>query len=227
MKINLALLTVQIAGMFIAFAAALFLAAGTLAWSAGWAFLALFFGFVIAISWWLFKNDPTLLRERMSGFGMAQKGWDRAILAVMNVLFFTWLVLMPFDAVRFQWSRVPEWLQVIGVLLLLGSFVLFFLTFRENPYLSPVVRVQGERGQQVVSSGPYGYVRHTMYTAALPLFAGTALLLGSWYGLALGVLLEVVIARRAVLEERTLCEELLGYEAYLARVKYRLLPYVW
>ena len=227
MKINIRVLAIQIAGMFVVFAAALFLAAGTLAWFAGWVFLALFFGFVIAISLWLLKNDPALLRERMAGFRIAEKGWDRVILAIMHVLFFAWLVVMPFDAMRFQWSQIPAWLRIIGVLLLLGSFVLLFLTFRENSYLSPVVRVQGERGQHVISTGPYRHVRHPMYAAALLLFVGTTMLLGSWYGLFLSVLLEVIIARRAVLEERTLREELPGYDAYLTKVKYRLLPYIW
>ena len=123
-----------------------------------------------------------------------------------GVLFFAWLILMPLDAVRFQWSQVPVWLQVVGAMVLLGSFSLFFLTFRENSYLSPVVRIQEERGQTVVSTGPYHYVRHPMYAAFVLLVLGTPLLLGSWYGILLGLILVVMVARRAVLEERTLPE---------------------
>ena len=130
-------------------------------------------------------------------------------------------------AVRFHWSQMSLLLQVVVGLLLLCSFYLFFLTFRENAYLSPAVRVQTEREQTVVSTGPYRYVRHPMYATALIFLGSTTLLLGSWYGLILGLLLFVGIALRAVQEERTLQAELPGYDKYMAQVKYRLIPYIW
>jgi hypothetical protein len=103
----------------------------------------------------------------------------------------------------------------------------FYRTFRENPYLSPAVRVQTERAQKVVSTGPYRYVRHPMYAAFVLFTFGTALLLGSWYGLLGGLLLIGMVARRAVLEERVLQEELEGYSAYMLRVRYRFVPHLW
>jgi len=228
MKVNLALLAAQIAGMFVVFALVLFLAAGTIAWPAGWAFLALFFGFTIALSLWLLRHNPALLTERMTGIGKPdQKRWDKVFFAAANMIFLAWLVVMPLDAVRFQWSRLPGWLQLVGALLLLVSFYLFFLTFRENTFLSPAVRVQTERAQTVVSTGPYRYVRHPMYAAAIVFLAGTTLLLGSWYGLLVGFALVVAIAFRALQEERTLRAELPGYDAYMARVRYHLVPFVW
>jgi protein-S-isoprenylcysteine O-methyltransferase Ste14 len=228
MKVNLTLLTLQIAGTFVVFAVVLFLAAGTAAWLAGWVFLGMFFGFTIALSRWLLQNNPGLLTERMTGIGKAdQKTWDKVFFALANVLFISWLLLMPLDAVRFGWSRVPAWLQVAGALILFGSFYLFFLTFRENNFLSPAVRLQTDRGQTVVSTGPYHYVRHPMYATALILFVGTTLLLGSWYGLLPALLLAIAIAFRAVQEERTLRAELAGYDEYMKEVKYRLVPGVW
>jgi hypothetical protein len=53
--------------MFLVFALALFLPAGTIAWIPGWIFLIMFFGFIVAINLWLFRHDPGLLRERMTG----------------------------------------------------------------------------------------------------------------------------------------------------------------
>lgn len=228
MAVNRRMLTLQIIGLFVVFAVALFWAAGTVAWLAGWAFLVLFFGFVVAISLWLLQNNPGLLTERMTGIGKAdQKTWDKVFFALANVLFLAWLILMPLDAVRFRWSQMPSWLQVIGVLLLLGSFYLFFLTFRENAYLSPAVRLQTEREQKVISTGLYHYVRHPMYATATIFLISTTLLLGSWYGLGVALLLVIAIAFRAVQEERTLRAELAGYDEYMAQVKYRLIPYVW
>ena len=228
MKVNLKLLTAQIVGMFVVFALALFLAAGTIAWPAGWAFLVLFFGFTLAISQWLLRYNPGLLTERMTGIGKPdQKAWDKVFFALLNVVFLAWLVLMPLDAARFHWSQMSPFIQLIGALLLLCSFYFFYLTFRENAYLSPAVRVQTERGQTVVSTGPYHFVRHPMYATALIFLVGTDLLLGSWYGLLLMLIISVAIAVRAVQEERTLRAELSGYDGYMAQVKYRLIPYVW
>ena len=228
MKVNLKLLTAQIVGMFVVIAAALFLAAGGVAWPAGWAFLVLFFGFTLALSGWLLRHNPELLTERMTGIGKPdQKTWDKVFFVFVRLLFLAWLVLVPLDAVRFQWSRMPGWLQAVGAILLMCSFYLFFLTFRENAYLSPAVRIQTERGQTVVSTGPYRYVRHPMYATFIIFMVGTTLLLGSSYGLLFGLILVIAIALRAVLEERTLRDELPGYNAYMAQVKYRLIPYIW
>ncbi|CAN5607507.1 isoprenylcysteine carboxylmethyltransferase family protein [soil metagenome] len=228
MSVNLKMLTIQIVGMFVVFALALFLAAGTIAWPAGWVFLILFFGFTIALSRWLISHNPGLLTERMTGIGKPdQKTWDKVFFGVANVVFLAWLIVMPLDAVRFHWSQMPIWLQVVGALLLLGSFYFFFLTFRENAYLSPAVRIQNDRGQTVVSTGPYQYVRHPMYATAIILLIGATLLLGSWIGLSLVLLLVIAIALRAVQEEKTLRAELFGYDAYMAKVKYHLIPYVW
>src|SRR5262245_15224808 len=222
------MLVTQIAGMALVFGLVLFLAAGTVAWPAGWAVLLLFFGFVVALSGWVLRHDPGLLTERMTGIGAAnQQRWDRVWFVATNLLFLAWLLVMPLDAVRFGWSAVPDWLQVVGAGLMLISFWLFFLTFRENAYLSPAVRIQADRGQTVVSSGPYRVVRHPMYAAAAVFLVGTSLLLGSWLGLAVGLLIVVSAAARAVKEERVLRAELPGYEAYMARVRYRLVPYVW
>ncbi len=214
--------------MFVVFGLALFFAADTVVWLSGGVFLVLFFGFIVALTVWLLRHNPGLLTERMTGIGKPnQPYWDRVFFVVVERLFLAWLVLMPLDAVRFRWSKMPGWLQVVGAVILLCSFYLFFLTYRENPYLSPAVRIQTERGQRVISTGPYRYVRHPMYAGVIPFVVGTTLLLGSWYGLLMGPILVAMIAFRAVREERVLRKELAGYDAYMERVKYRLIPYVW
>lgn len=228
MRVNVTQLVVRTAGMMVVFAMALFLPAGTLAWPAGWAFFLLMFGFANAMSLWLLRFNPDLLAERLTGIGRPdQKTWDKVFLALMGVAFFAWLAVMALDAVRFRWSQVPPWLQGIGALLLLGSFYIFYLTFRENSYLSPAVRVQTERAQTVVSTGPYRCVRHPMYGGFVLFTFGTTLLLGSWYGLLGGLVLIGMVAWRAVQEERVLRKELEGYSAYMTRVRYRFIPYLW
>jgi len=204
----------------------LFLAAGTVAWPAGWIFLILFYSFIVVTVRLLLKHNPGLLEERMSVFKPNQKGWDKMFL-LLCAISIVWLVLMPLDAVRFHWLQVPVWLQVVGALALVGSFAVMYLAFRENAYLTPTVRIQQERGQRVVSSGPYRYVRHPMYTGFHLFFLGLPLLLGSGVGLVLAPVLICLVARRAVLEEHLLREELPGYDTYMAKVTYRFIPHVW
>ena len=226
--LNVKMLIIQVAGMFVVFALALFLSAGTIAWISGWAYLILFFGFVIVLSLWLVKFNPSLLIERMTGVGKKdQKSWDKAWFVLINVFFLGWLIFMPLDAVRFHWSHVQMWLQIVGAFLLLFSFYCFYLVFRENSYLSPAVRVQSERKQTVVTTGPYSIVRHPMYAATVIFLIGTSLLLGSWYGLIVSLGIMVAIAWRAVQEEYTLLLELPGYDEYMSKVKYHLIPYIW
>lgn len=227
MGVNVKVLAAQITVMLVVFACALFGSAGTIAWPAGWTFLVLFFGFTAAITLWLYRYNPGLLRERMTGFTPDQKSWDKVFIVLTNLAFTTWLVVMPLDAVRFHWSRMPVALQAVGAVLLLCSFYVFFLAFRENSYLSPLVRIQKERGQTVISTGPYRCVRHPMYSGFVLFSLGPALLLGSWCGVLLGLVLIAMVARRAVLEEQMLREGLAGYAEYMSRVRYRLIPRLW
>src|SRR5215217_283192 len=148
----------------------------------------------------------------------------QGVLAAVSLLFIAWLILMPLDAMRFEWSEVPGWLQFLGALGLVLSLYVVFLTFRENAYLAPVVKLQEERGQSVVSTGPYWYVRHPMYSSMFLFFPGSALLLGSWGGLLFCAMLLGLLVWRIPLEERMLKNELAGYEEYAQSVRYRLIP---
>jgi len=220
-------LVIQMVVLFVALGLVLFGAAGTLAWAPGWIFLVLYLGFSVITLAWMVRHDPGLLQERMTLFGSGQPEWDRAFVIVAAVVLVAWFVLMPLDAERLRWSHVAAWLQVAGGVVVVASLVLFFLTFRENSYSSPAVRVQRERGHRVVSSGPYRYVRHPLYSGVVLFVLGTTLLLGSWTGFLLGVVIVAMVAWRAVREERTLREGLDGYEDYMSRVRFRLIPGIW
>jgi protein-S-isoprenylcysteine O-methyltransferase Ste14 len=212
---------------FLVLGLVLFGAAGTLAWAPGWIFVLLYLGFSVATVARLYRTDPGLLEERMRPFRTDQPAWDRVFLVLVIVVCAAWFLLMPLDAVRLRWSHVPVWLQALGALALAAGLVLFYLTFRENSYLSPAVRVQRERGQRVVSTGPYRFVRHPLYLGLVPFTLGTTLLLGSWTGLLPSAVIVGMVAWRAVQEERTLCAELEGYEDYMTRVRFRLIPGIW
>ncbi len=212
---------------FLLFALALFIPAGSSRWLNGWIFLILFFGWFTLVNLWLLKHNPGLLEERFTLGRSDQKGWDKILFPFLLILSLAWLVFISLDATHSHWSPVPSWLELIGGIIMVCSFILIFLTFRENSYLSTVVRVQQDRGHAVVSTGVYHYVRHPMYSSFILFFFGASLLLGSWYGVLFGVVYMIVLARRAVLEELTLQKELTGYEEYMTKVKYRIIPFVW
>jgi protein-S-isoprenylcysteine O-methyltransferase Ste14 len=227
-KVLLGKALLEVLAEFAVFAALLFVSAGTLLWPAGWAFIAIFFSFAVAIVLWLARKEPELLAERMSSpMQSGQPLWDKVFVVAVMVLFVAWLILMPMDAVRFGWSDVPDWLQILGALGVVLSFYIMFLTFRENAFLAVVVKVQEERGQSVVSTGPYRYVRHPMYASTFLFFPGSALLLGSWWGLMFCTVLLGLLVWRIPLEERMLENGLPGYDEYARNVRYRLIPRVW
>ena len=124
---------------FVVFAALLFVSAGTLLWTAGWVFMAIFFGFGLAITLWMGREDPELLAERLSyPIQGGQPLWDKVFIAAITLLFVLWLVLMPLDAVRFGWSEGPGWLRLAGALGSVLSFCTVSLTYTENASLAPV-----------------------------------------------------------------------------------------
>ncbi len=206
----------------------LFLPAGTLAWPQAWVFMALFIGCSEALGLWLSRHDPGLLAARMkTPYSADQKPLDRAVIVAITVVFCGWFVFMAFDAQRFGWSHSPVWAQFLGAGLILAAFSGWVGVLKANSFAAVTLELQPERGQTVISSGPYAAVRHPMYSFTLLLMVGTPLLLGSLWGL-LGLLpiLPLLVARLRS-EEAMLREGLPGYRDYVARVRFRLVPGLW
>lgn len=221
-------LLVQMAAWFVLMAVLLFGAAGTLHWAGGWWFLLEWTVLGLWLGLWLARHDPALLTERLKPIVQRQQsGWDRIFMAYTGVVWVSWMILMGLDAGRFHWSAVPVWLSVIGALGIFISIYACLHVFRANSFAAPVVKIQSERGHTVSDTGPYAYVRHPMYAAAIPFLAGTPLLLGSWWGLVCVPLLIAGLGYRAVREERMLAAQLQGYAEYAVRVRYRFVPYLW
>jgi protein-S-isoprenylcysteine O-methyltransferase Ste14 len=207
---------------------ALFVPAGTVTWTGAWIFLAeMIFGSIASIVW-LAKRDPALLKERLSG--PIQKGqtfWDKVFMLTMIAVWYGWMALMALDVGRWRISHAPDWGTALGAALIPLGFLAVLRTFRENTFAAPVIRIQDERGQTVIDTGPYAVMRHPMYAGALLYMLGTPLVLGSWIGLAALPLIVGFLIVRIFIEERTLREGLSGYADYAKRVRYRLIPGVW
>jgi len=198
-------------------------------WLEGWIFSAWFIALCFTTISYLYRKNPGLLAERYKMPGTAnQKGWDKYVVIGLALGFFIWIIIMPLDAKRYEWTKYfPSWLKVPGGIGLLLSSFLFFRSYKDNSFLSPLVRIQMERKQRVVSKGVYGFVRHPMYLGAIFLFIGTPMLLGSLYGLIIGLVLSALLAGRIIGEEKMLADELEGYDDYKKKVRYRLIPFIW
>lgn len=224
----LALLIAEVAAMLAVMAAVLFAAAGSWRWTGGWWFIGLFGAISLVLSIWLLLVDPALLQERLKPPVQPGQGrWDRLFMGAVTVVFLAWLVLIGLDAGRFGWSHAPTWAQVAGGLILVASYAGVAWVFRTNSFAAPVVRIQAERDQHVIDSGPYAFVRHPMYAFALPIFAAAPLVAGSLWGLLALPIAAVGVGWRAVREERELRASLPGYEAYARRVRWRFAPGLW
>jgi protein-S-isoprenylcysteine O-methyltransferase Ste14 len=207
----------------------LFFIAGDWHWMEGWIFTAIYIAGSLWIVVYLYFADPALLNERFkAGAQKGQSTFDRIILMMIVVAYTTWYVLMPLDAKRFHLSpEFPFWIKTAGAVFTALMFVIFFFTFKENSFAAPVVKIQEERGQKVISSGVYGIVRHPLYAGGIFLFLGAPMLLGSLWGLIPGVALIVILAVRSISEEETLKQGLAGYDDYLKKVRWRFIPYIF
>jgi protein-S-isoprenylcysteine O-methyltransferase Ste14 len=207
------------------FVALIFGTAGTWHYWQGWVFLAVFAASTSGFTVYLAIYDKPLLERRLkAGPWHEQERSQQIIVSLVFIAFFAFLILPVVDY-RHGLSRVPAGVSIVGNAIIILSFLAIFWVVKTNTWAASNVRV--EAGQQVVDTGPYAYVRHPMYAAAIWLFVGIPLALGSWWTLVLVIPFVPVLLWRLLNEERILTRDLPGYSEYMRRVKYRLVPHVW
>ncbi len=203
----------------------IFAPAWTLHYWQGWACLASFFVPACAISVYVAKYDPALLERRLRAGPTAEKEKGQKVVQVITSIVFIADFAIPVHDHRLRWSLVPGYMCLVGDAMMVAGFAIVFVVFRANSYTSGIVEVM--EGQQVISTGPYGVVRHPMYSGGLILLFGIPLALGSWWGLLVNVPMVAAVVWRLLDEEKLLAENLPGYADYRELVKYRLAPFVW
>jgi len=222
---------------YLLFPVAVFVIAGDFKWIEGWIFAVIWLIWLYALLIYLVKKDPGLLRERFASTfqkeekeeqDIQQKRWDKPILMIFNILAIVWIIGTPLDAKRFALSpEFPILAKVIGAVFLNIGLAILVKAFMDNPFASPVVRIQKDRKQKVVSTGIYSIVRHPAYLAGIFLFMGMPVLLGSFVGVGCSIVVSILLAIRAVKEEDTLADELEGYDEYRKKVRYRMIPFIF
>ncbi len=209
----------------VVFGLLVFWPAGTFDYWRGWAFIAVFAAATLIPSAYLAVRNPDALRRRMqAGPGAETRPLQKLIIAVAFVSMGAMIVISALDF-RFQWSTVPAAVSVVGDVLVAVGLTIAMLVTIQNGYAAANITV--ESGQQLSSTGWYGFVRHPMYFGNVILMIGIPLALGSYWGLLIVIAGLLVLALRINDEEELLTQELAGYRDYMQKVHYRLVPYVW
>lgn len=217
---------IQVVGLLCIQAAVLFVAAGTLSWMRAWAYIAMSVALLMVNMVVLFRVNPEVINQR-GRIKSDTKKFDKIFSVVYAPLPFIMLVIAGLDAVRFQWSSMSGSLAIVGAVMLVSAQLLFLWAMAVNSYFETSVRIQKDRDQHVVTTGPYQYVRHPGYVGLILMFVGTPLFLGSWWAFVPVFPMVILIFIRTALEDLTLHHELPGYTEYAHTVRYRLLPGVW
>lgn len=200
----------------------IFLPAGTLRFPNGWLLMALLFIPMLGAGIVMMLRDPALLEKRLNA--KEKQGEQKEVVWGSGLMFIAAFVLAGLNF-RFGWLRLPDWAVWTASVLFLLAYLMWGEVLRENAWLSRTVEVQ--EGQRVVDHGLYGVVRHPMYSASVLLFLSMPLVLNSPLSFLVMLCYLPLIAKRIRNEEKLLKKELPGYEEYMERVKYRLIPFIW
>ena len=207
-------------------AVALFASAGRLDWWPGWAALAVMAAWIGATAFVVIRIHPDLMAERL-GPRRGAKAWDVAILGGLGLAQLARYVVAGLDA-RYGWTGgLPLAAQLASLAMCTAGYAVVVWATAANAYFSQIVRLQPERGQTVVSGGPYRYVRHPAYAGAIVFECALPILLASWWAAGISVVTVLLLVVRTVLEDRLLRAELEGYAGYAGRVRGRLWPGLW
>jgi protein-S-isoprenylcysteine O-methyltransferase Ste14 len=197
----------------------IFLPAGTFAYWQAWAFLAVSSTCGSLMSAYFWRKDRSLLERRMR---IAEK--QQAQKVIVSLLYSLLVVLVVVSALdhRLRWSAGIPLLAILGNLIVVAGFSIYFVVLRENRFAGSTIEVSSD--QKVISTGPYSIVRHPLYVGLVVLSAGIALALGSYWALVLLVPLVGLVVWRLRDEEAYLIANLPGYAEYRARVRWALIP---
>lgn len=200
----------------------IFLPAGTLSFFNGWLFMGLLFVPMFIAGIVMILKNPELLKSRLDA---KEKQKEQDLVVKLSGLMFLAGFIVAGLGFRFGWYMLPKTVVVGASVVFVIAYALYAEVLRENTYLSRTIQVQ--ENQKVVDTGLYGIVRHPMYAATLLLFLSMPLVLGSVYSFLIFLVYPFIIAKRIRHEEEFLEKELNGYAEYKAKVKYRMIPFIW
>ena len=206
----------------------LYLPALTLNWDDALLLLSFHFLITILASAYLLIVKPASIEARMNYNSEAQPKEDRLATVLMLSAIVVGLSLAPIDIFHLNLSSTFEGsIKNIGLGFYFIGMLLFMASMNANEFAETTVNIQEERGQKVIDTGIYSKVRHPMYTGFIFFIAGVNVWLGTYLSLTLSLIfLAIALRSRISIEEKTLLNDLEGYEDYCKKVKTRLIPYL-
>ena len=199
-----------------------FLPAGTFNYLGGWILMGILFIPMFIAGIIMMVKNPKLLASRLNAKEKEKK--QDLVVKLSGLMFIAGFVVAGLDY-RFKWLELPIYVNIIGSVIFILSYILYAVVLKQNTFLSRTIEVVD--AQYVIDTGLYSIVRHPMYTATVFLFLAMPLVLGSLLSFVIFMLYPIIIVLRIKNEELVLSRELVGYKEYLTKVKYRLIPYIW
>ena len=215
----------------------LWLSAGFQLWLTAWIYIIFLLIFSTVFMAAMVKKNPVLLNlrgaPRRAIRSTPMRRYDKIYFFFYVPLFVLIPIVAGFEYRGFlmTWviihSTLSLWLISLGFVLILIGDTIFGLAMVSNPFFHGMMKIQEERGHQVISKGPYQWVRHPGYLGQILFYLGTPLILGSWWAFLLGVIMGIAFIYRTAKEDQVLQIELEGYSEYTAQVRKRLIPGIW
>lgn len=204
----------------------LLLTAGRVTYWQGWVFSGLSVLRLLA-SHIMFVNKTDLIAERANP-GPGAKGWDKIIYMIYIPMLIATVIVGGLDAGRFGWTAALPWyVYAISIIVNILAHGINLWAMWINKFFSSMVRIQTERGHEVIQNGPYQFIRHPGNIGVILLQISGSLILGSIWALIPAGVIVVLVVVRTYLEDLTLQRELQGYIRYTEKVRFRFLPGIW
>ena len=207
----------------------LYLPALTLNWPDALLFLTIHFLITILASAYLLIIKPASIEARMNYDSDSQPKEDRLATVLMLSAIVLGLSLAPIDIFHLNLSSSFDGnIKNIGLIIYVIGMLLVMASMNANEFAETTVNIQEERGQRVIETGIYSMVRHPMYTGFIFFITGVNVWLGTYLSLSLSLIfLAIALRSRIIIEEKTLINDLEGYEDYCKKVRARLIPYLF
>lgn len=172
----------------------------------------------------IYRKNPETLKERGKVNTDSPK-WDKILLLVFWLLSFFIIYFVAGKTVSL--GKEIDFDFIAGIVLYLFSAWITVKAMIENTFLESTARIQSDRNQKVIQTGPYSVIRHPTYSAVLLWCGAIRCIFPSAEVLLLAMAIATVIIIRTELEDDMLKEGLPGYKEYSEKVKYRLIPFIW
>jgi protein-S-isoprenylcysteine O-methyltransferase Ste14 len=210
--------------VLVIFAALLFIPADDFTWLEGWIFIIIFFTYIVIYFLYSLIKDPEILMKRGKYTTDDPETTflpDKTFM-ILAVVVFGFIFIFPAFDHALNISPLPWYIEILGFFGLIISLIGITYINKVNRYASKGLVIH--KDHELITSGPYQYIRHPMYSIFIIFTCSMPVALGSFIAFLVSLLFPILLIYRIQIEEKMLIDHLTGYKDYMERVKYRLIP---